>query len=156
MAGLTNYARYTLIRQLVGEAGSSALSMYLGVLVSLPTTDGTLGGGDLTSLGAEEWPLSRVLINTEASATEPYGIRQLGLNGGVEISVVGGVTYSIATTAALPSDTTIVGLALYDAATGGNMLVFDELDSPRVVSPGTPVEIETNKLKIGFYRDLTA
>jgi len=155
MSGLSNYARHSMLRSLVGLAGTPALTTYVALLTALPTTDGDSGGGTLSSVGAVEWTLARKLVNTEASATSPYWLRASGVNGGWKMSNSGVITWSAADTTALSADTTILGVAVYDALTGGNLWAWEPLDQERVAVVGQAVEIGTTKIQVRMFGDVT-
>lgn len=150
---LTNYTRHLILAPISGAATVAPLAngLYASLLTTLPTTAGTSAGG---ANGCAEWSIARKFINDEGTA-DPQFVRQAGDYGGWELALQGTLEWTNSDTSALGSSVSIVGVALFDNSTGGNLLAWQELAAPRVVSPGGVWTYETDKLRLNLFEDLT-
>jgi len=149
--GLTNWTRHQILAPITGAGNTVELpnGLHVNLLTTLPTSEGTSSGG---VNGCVEWSLARVAVNDEGTS-DPQFIRQAGDNGGWEFTLQGTVEWDATDTAALASNTTIVGVGVFDATTGGNLVAYAQLQSPRVVPVGGIWTFA--ELTISMFGDLT-
>jgi hypothetical protein len=100
-------------------------TIYLALLKEIPAPDGT-GGDEVATSGTDYTRKSFVM----AAAV------------GDRIGNASAVTF---TTAASAAYGTVKAVAVYDAATSGNMLAYTELDGAKIINAGNPVAIDADK-----------
>lgn len=121
----TTYARNkTLDHWLGGPDLSRPGTVYLGLMTAAPTI---AGGGTETAV------IGRLAVTNNATnfPAATSGAKRTGT--------------TLTFTASAPSAIgTVVGIAMFDASVGGNMLNYGDLDTPRTVSAGAGFAVETN------------
>ena len=119
MAGnLALYAENKTLELLVGKTAFATPTVYIGLFTVLPTHEDGTGG-------------------TEASAGN-Y-IRKLTAGADWAAAAAGAITNANAITfieAATANWGTMVGFALFDAVSGGNMIAWADLDDDKIIDVG--------------------
>lgn len=114
------------------------------------TLDHWLGGPDLSRPGTVYLALMTVAPTIAGGGTEVSAISRLSItNNATNFPAATSGTKRTGTTftftASAPSSLgTIVGIAMYDASVGGNLLNYGDLDTPRTVNTGAAFTVEAN------------
>lgn len=126
---LSNYMSTQVLNWLRGTNMPAApATVYVALFNGDPTAAGT-GGTEVTTTIR---PAGRVAVPFGAVAS-----RQITNNANIDFgAAAGGATVNYA--------------ALYDAATGGNMLSWSPLDTPRTIVASDPVVIPSGDLRVNF------
>lgn len=139
MASLSNYLENALIDWLLrgfafSVAGGSALagsgiqSMYAGLLTALP--DDTGGGVEVPFSGG----YARVQITSTSNNWKSTQGTMGDASGGTGGSTTNG--YNITFGAPTANWGEVVGIGMYDAPTGGNLLLYGALAAHRIIQSG--------------------
>lgn len=129
MADLSTYLKEKLCKHVGGIAAYTMPSTLYLRLYSTATTDG--GGG--TEISGGGYAPQAVTMQYDA--------------GNVEAENAGVITFGPATGADWPAAT---HCALWDASSGGNMLVHDALSSPVTVAVSEEVEFQIGQVRLSF------
>lgn len=126
--GLSDYSELKLLELIVGKTGFSTPTVYVAVSTTSPLEDGS-GITEPSGLN-----YSRV-----ATVGADWGNAANG-----EIANVENITFPEAS-----GDWGLIAYyALFDAISGGNMLVYDALDTPKSVNSAELVQFAADELKI--------
>jgi hypothetical protein len=124
----SNYLRSAIINHVLrNTALTSPVTVYVALFTVAPTA---AGGGTEVPTGASAY--TRMAVTFEAGVTAGVGQND------------GAVTFPVAGT----SWGTIVAMAIFDAATAGNMLYFGNLTASKTVGSGDQVSFADNALVI--------
>jgi len=142
MAAMTDFLENKLIDwlfrgQAIGITGASAAAgtgptnLYIGLFTTVPVDAGT-GGVEVstTSTGYGRVTLASSLANWAGTSVSTGGSVSAGSNG--TTSNVNAITFGTPTN----SWGTITGFGIWDAATGGNLLIFGNLTTSKTVNNG--------------------
>lgn len=135
MAHFTDYLEQKVLEYVFrGQAFPQPSALYLGLFTVLPTSDAGTGGTEVSGGG-----YARANLGTLSNAFTAWSASS-GIKNSADI------TFPQATAAW----GTIVGLGIWDAATGGNLLAFAPFQSSKVVNPGDQIVVRANDLTITF------
>lgn len=123
---LTDYAEKKILDHLVGKAAFKMPTAYVALYTSVPNEDGT-GGAEVSGGGYAR-------LQTSHSDWEDAA------NGGIQNSA------NLEWDAATDNWGTIVGIALVDEATGGNVLVRGEAVAQKTIEVGDMFRISAGNL----------
>lgn len=146
MTGLTNWFRGNVLEVIRGNDHAGVPGTWVNLLTAMPTADPLIAGGT----DETEWSLGRVQVNL-AGPTEPYWGLELATDDGVWIFNQGAVEWSSGDTTALLATATVIGLGVWTASTGGNLIGYDFLyddESTSSIEPGDPVSLATRAIKL--------
>lgn len=129
MAALSNYAENKLLDALLrGQAYTPPATLYFACHTAAPTDTG--GGTECT--GGSYARVAVTANTTNISGTQGAG--STGLSSGTSGTVYNNVDIQF------PSPTanwgTVVGMGVYDAPSGGNLLVYGAISPAKVVNSG--------------------
>lgn len=143
MTGFTNWFRVQILEAIRGTDLLGLTETWVSLLTALPSIDPvTASGTDET-----EWSVARKQVNL-TGPTQPFWDLSLASDDGVWLINDGAVVWSTGDTTALSSAVTIVGVAVYDASTAGQLIAYDEILPNIVVNPSDPVSFASQKLKV--------
>ena len=130
MASFTNFLENALLNRIFnGAALNLPSTLYIGLFTAAPTD---AGGG--TEVSGNNYARLAVPADTTNFPTVTSGTVQNALT----------------LTFAIPSGNwgTVTHIGIFDAATGGNLLVWGALSSPRVITSSADVRLNQNQLTI--------
>ena len=131
MASFSNYTESKVLNYLFNGAAFSIGTLYIGLYTAAPTDAG--GGTEVTGNG---YARVAVTCNTTNFPTTSNG------------TIENDVTFNFPT----PTGNwgTVTHLGLFDAATGGNLLLWAPLVTNRTITTGATVRINQNQVTIGL------
>lgn len=136
MASLSNYVENRLIDQLFrGTAYSFPATLYIGLFTVEPTAAG--GGTEVTGGSYARVAVTASLANW--AGTQGAGTTAVSSGTSGETSNNAAITFP-APTAAWGS---ITSLGIFDAATGGDLIIYANLTTPKTVNSGDPAPLFT-------------
>lgn len=123
MSAASNYLEGEIGKHLLRTGSwTKPSTLYVALFTVLPAEDGT-GGTEVTGTG-----YARIQHGpSDATWAEPVG-------GNGQFSNVGAIQFGSPTA----NWGTVVGFGLYDAITGGNLLIYDTLAASVIVNSGDP------------------
>lgn len=135
MAHFTDYLEQKILEYVFrGQPFSQPSALYIGLFTTLPTSDAGTGGIEVSGGGYQRVNMG-TLSNAWSAWTAASGIRN---------------TADIAFPQATTAWGTVVGLGIWDAATGGNLLVFAPFQTSKNVNSGDTLTIQANNISINF------
>ncbi len=125
----SNYLENAVLNHFLGTSAVSAPDVHLALHIGDPTDTGTGGTGELT-IGTNGYARIDISFNSASggSATGPVTAREFTANGG--------------------DWGTITHFALYDAATGGNMLYYGALTEDKLIEDGDTLRFAAGSITI--------
>jgi len=135
MAAMTNYLENKLIDHLFRNTPYTApATLHIGLFITLPTSDGLVAGTEVSTSGTNYARVAVTSNTTNWAATDSAG-STAATSGGTS----GTTSNNAAITYGTPGGTswgTVVGMGVWDASTGGNLLIFASLTAAKTVSTG--------------------
>lgn len=129
MAAMSDYLENKLIDQIFrGQAFGAPATLYMGLLTASPSD--AAGGTEVTGGGYARVAITSSLANWAGTQAAGSTAASSGSNGTTSNNAA--VTFPAPTLAW----GAITSFALYDALTGGNMLIWGGLAAPKTVSGG--------------------
>ncbi len=127
MADMTNYSESALLNHLLGLAAfTMPETVYVGLFTAAPSDAG--GGTEVSGFGYERQPITSVMSESTGGSQSTNGsIIRFGPAAGADW---GDITHC----------------ALFDAAEGGNMLMWSALDDSVFVGDGNAFEFDVASL----------
>lgn len=133
----TDYFENKMINLMRGTSITAPSNVYLALFLSNPTDTGTGG----TEVSYTNYARQAVTFSAPAAS-----------GSGLMIQNSAQVTFAEASTAA----GTITHVGLYDAASGGNLLLYSQLDTPLVIQSGVTPVFRVGSIKWIWSGNLTA
>lgn len=130
MGSFSNYWENKLLDYIFGKAGLTAPVIYLGLLTAEPDEDGT---------GLAE-PSGNAYQRVQTSASD------WNVSAGGSLDNSGDIIFPMAT----GNWGTVTHFALFDAATGGNMLAYGTLSPAKVVGSGAIAKFAASDLVVNL------
>jgi hypothetical protein len=135
MAHFTDYLEQKVLEYVFrGQPFAQPSALYVGLFTVLPTSDAGTGGTEVSGGGYQ-----RMSLGTLSSAWTAWTAAS-GIRNAADIS------FPQATTAW----GTVVGMGIWDAATGGNLLAFAAFTTGKPVNSGDVLIIKANDITINF------
>ena len=135
MAGKTYWQQDKALSVLTGSTVTGAPATFVNLLTALPDDDDNVSGGDPT--GTEEWDVDRVSVTLSSISSE--GDKRY-------VSNVGALQW--VNTDLSASSKTLLGIGIWDASSGDNLLYWKAFDTAKVVEQGGVVLISATEMKV--------
>ena len=144
MVGRATYAPQRELELYRGSDVQAYGGTYLTLLTAIPPNDVSAFHG---APFVQEWGPARIQVFANSGLGSPYWSDPIEFGGvGSRISNVGSAQWLSITLATSPN--TVLGFALYDAATGGNLVLWDEFDDPQPVVDGQDFVLGTGVVEV--------
>lgn len=135
MAAMTNFLENKLIDHLFRNVPYTApATLHIGLFTAMPTSDGASAGTEVSTTGTNYARYALTSNTTNWAATDATG-STAATSGGTS----GTTSNNTAITYNTPGATnwgTVVGMGIWDASTGGNLLIFASLTASKTVNSG--------------------
>jgi len=139
VTGKTHYWSQKCLSLIGGASVTGVTATWVALLTVNPTGDGE---------AATDCPgLDRTLVNTDGS-TAPYWSAVKSDGDKKLIDNVGTVSWITETVLGGWTEEIIVGIGIYDAATVGNLLYWEALDTNIITAPDEEIAFGTGALKV--------
>ena len=143
MSALSNYLENKLIDHLLrGQAFAAPANVHVALFTAAPTDAG--GGTEVTGGAYARAAVPATLANWAGTQAAASTAASSGTGGATSNNAA--ITFPT-TTAAWG---TVTHFALFDAATGGNMLVQGALTTPRAIATGAATSFAAGSLAVTF------
>lgn len=141
MAALSDYLENKLIDFLFrGQAYSPPATLHIGLMTALPSDTG--GGTEVSGGAYVREPVTSSLANWAGTQGAGTTAASSGTGGTTSNNIE--LLYPTPTA----SWGTVVGFGIYDASTGGNLLVYGSLSSSQAIQSGDTVRFNAGSLSI--------
>lgn len=143
MSAMSDYLENKLVDQLFrGQTAPSTTTLYVALLTAAPSDSG--GGTEVSGNGYARVSVTSSLTNW--AGTQSTGSTTASSGTGGQTSNNGAITFPT------PSATwgTVTHFAIYDAATGGNLLFYGALTIPKTVNQSDTVSFPAGSLAVTF------
>lgn len=140
MSALSNHLENKVLDHILrGTAFTAPLSVHIGLLTAAP--DDTGGGVEVSGGG-----YARAEVVSGAAAWNNTQGNTTGASTGVDGTIENAATIAFPTPSA--GWGTVTHFAVYDAATGGNLLFYAALTSPKTINSGDAVSFAAGALSL--------
>lgn len=143
MSAMSDYLENKLVDQLFrGQTAPSTTTLYVALLTAAPSDSG--GGTEVSGNGYARVSVTSSLTNW--AGTQSTGSTTASSGTGGQTSNNGAITFPT------PSATwgTVTHFAIYDEATGGNLLFYGALTIPKTVNQSDTVSFPAGSLAVTF------
>ena len=128
----TTYFKNLIMNKVFRNTGTLPTNYYIGLSSTTPTA----AGGNVSEPSTSGTGYARVQLSALSAAS----------NGVIQNSA--DITFPESTTAWFPSSTPATYYVIYDAATNGNLLMYNSLTNSRVIEVNTVAKISSGSLQL--------
>lgn len=139
MAGKTYYQSDRVLNLFLGSTVTGAAATYANLFVTNPTGDGQDG---------TEWLAGRVRVQQGFHATEPFWSSPQSEGNLRYVDNVRTVSWTMGAVGVYTANETVVGVGVWDASTGGNLLYWEAFDVSKTLSATEEIAFGTGALKV--------